>query len=105
MIPILLIRLHHLLYHYLSEKIYSTFEIQNINCNRIVGIELKGKNINVLPCYIFGVYLAAVGDVIFYHECVDTLFDLCSYYSGFGRVIIADDLNTRLKEKSNNYVQ
>ena len=88
-----------------KDIIYSTTEIQNINCNRIVGIELKGKDINVLPCYIFGVYLPADGDLIFYNECVDKLFDLYSYYSEFGRVIIAGDLNARYKFKPNSYVQ
>ena len=88
-----------------KDIIYSTIEIQNINCNRIVGTELKGKNINVLPCYIFGVYLPADGGLIFYNECVDKLFDLYSYYSEFGRVIIAGDLNARYKFKPNSYVQ
>ena len=61
-----------------KDLMFSITEIQNINNNRIVGIELKSED-NCVPLYIFGVYLPADGDLNKYNDCIDKMDALYNY--------------------------
>ena len=78
---------------------------EDIDSDRIVGVELKDKCNNSLPLFIFGVYLPANNDLVLYKRCIDVLYDLEAYYSNRGRVVFAGDMNARYNENPNGYIQ
>ena len=80
-------------------------EISDINSERIVCIELKHHSYGSL--FIFGVYLPSDESIEAYKHELNILDSLCTYYSNFGNVIIAGDLNASCQvqehDRSNKY--
>ena len=80
-------------------------EISDIESERIVGLEIKHKGKGTL--YIFAAYLPADDSIDKYKADVDILDNLYNYYSKFGSVIMAGDLNasylTKDTGKTNRY--
>jgi exonuclease III len=68
------------------DKIYKT------NSERIVGIRIKCKTYE--PLFVFGVYLPANSSIDNFREELNALDDLYAYYSNYGKVVIAGDLNS-----------
>ena len=69
-----------------------------MDSNRIVGVELRDSNWNVM--YIFGVYLPADGDIENYSYEIGLVESLYTYYSMYGNVI-AGDMNSSWISKLN----
>ena len=69
-------------------------QIHNIDCDRIIGIEIKTQHST--PIYIFCVYLPACNDINLYRETVTEINALYWCYSKLGDVIIAGDFNGRI---------
>jgi len=86
-------------------NIRNIFEISNINSERIVCIELKNQSYGSL--FIFEVYLPSDESIESYKHELNILDPLCTYYSNFGNVIIAGDLNASCQgqdhDRSNKY--
>ena len=71
-----------------------SFSIKEIDCSqssRVIGIELSSTNSNSL--FIFGVYLPSDNDINAYCHELSIIESLYSYYSNYGTVIVAGDLN------------
>ena len=70
---------------------FSVVEVPNINSTRVVGIELKYNSGSSL--FIFGAYLPSDECIDNYKAELNALDTLYTYYSEYGKVIIAGDLN------------
>jgi exonuclease III len=90
---------------YKSALQFYVLEISDINSERIVCIELKHHSYGSL--FIFGVYLPSDESIEAYKHELNILDSLCTYYSNFGNVIIAGDLNASCQvqehDRSNKY--
>lgn len=64
------------------------------NTNRITAIQLSDSFGNIY--YILGVYLPSDGNIEMYIDKLSILENLYLYFSGYGKVIIAGDLNNSL---------
>ena len=78
---------------------YSCKEVSCMDSNRIVGVELRDSNGNMM--YIFCVYLPADGDIENYSYEIGLLESLYTYYSIYGNVVIAGDMNSSCISKLN----
>lgn len=73
--------------------------IQNIDCDRIIGIEIQyDQN---LPTYIFCAYLPSDHDIETYREVISELQTLIAYYTKEGNVITAGDFNAQYSHNGN----
>lgn len=66
-------------------------EIENIDSERVLGIELKGPTTGSL--YVFAAYLPSDESMERYKYEIDILDSLYKYYSNYGNVLLAGDLN------------
>lgn len=73
---------------------YSVKEVTCYNTNRITAIQLSDSFGNIY--YILGVYLPSDGNNEMYIDELSILENLYSYFSGYGKVIIAGDFNGSL---------
>lgn len=80
---------------------FSVDEFLDTNSDRIVGIELKSLTCGSV--FIFGVYLPADGSIDKYRHEIHVLDDLYSYYSSYGRVILAGDFNACCINKNREF--
>lgn len=79
---------------YRKSLMFSVKEVTCYNTNRITAIQLNDSLGNIY--YIFGVYLPSDSNIEMYIEELSTLENLYTYYSGYGKVIIAGDFNGSL---------
>ncbi len=59
--------------------------IYETNSERIVGIQIKCKTYE--PLFVFGVYLPADSSIDNFREELNTVDDLYTYYSNYGKVV------------------
>jgi hypothetical protein len=74
-----------------KQLIHSVKEIPCLESDRVVGVEVKTSRGNL---YIFGVYMPADNNVDCYTHEMNTVESLYNYYSVYGDVIIAGNLNS-----------
>lgn len=79
---------------YRKSLMYSVKEVTCYNTNRITAIQLSDSFGNIY--YIHGVYLPSDGNIEMYIDELSILENLYSYFSGYGKVIIAGDFNGSL---------
>lgn len=70
---------------------FSINELYEINSDRIVGLELKNQTYGSL--FVFGTYLPSDNVLDNYRHELNVLDELYTYYSIYGKVLIAGDLN------------
>jgi exonuclease III len=71
-------------------------DIIKTNSERIVGIQINCKTYE--PLFVFDVYLPADSSIDNFREELNALDDLYAYYSNYGKVVIAGDLNSSCVE-------
>ncbi|XP_033758847.1 uncharacterized protein LOC117341115 [Pecten maximus] len=74
---------------------YNVGQVSGVRDERIVGLKVITQTDTL---YIFGVYMQSDGDVAAYRDTLQRLEDLCTYYSEYGKIIIAGDFNARIYE-------
>ena len=79
---------------YKKSLMFSVKEITCYDTNRIVGIQLDDHKGNLY--YIIGAYLPSDVNVDTYIQELNILENLYTYYSSYGKVIIAGDFNGSL---------
>lgn len=77
----------------------SVNNIQNIDCDRIIGIEISYEQ--YLPTYIFCAYLPSDHDIEAYRDVISELQTLIAYYTRMGNVITAGDFNAQYSHSGN----
>ena len=80
---------------------FSVEEIHDTNSDRIVGVKLKNNLHGSI--FVFGAYLPADSSIDNYRVTLNALDDLYAYYSNYGKVIIAGDLNASCIENNIEY--
>ena len=70
---------------------FSVSEISCYDSDRVVGIQLADNQRNYI--YIFGVYMPSENDIESYRHHISILESLYNYYSVYGNVVFAGDMN------------
>ncbi|KAK3103870.1 hypothetical protein FSP39_022522 [Pinctada imbricata] len=70
---------------------FSVTEVSCYDSDRVVGIQLVDNQRNYI--YIFGVYMPSENDIDSYMHHISILESLYNYYSVYGNVVLAGDMN------------